>query len=245
MNQNPSPPPSSPLLLGDEWEDAPRKRARVVVIGAALIGVVLIATGAALLRSRERMWEPETDRVWNPIGLEQAALLSDTDFRAAPVIRSPSPDEPAVSAYRDLEFDRAASLLRRVLAPPLATELADTARAGALTYLAAAEHYRGQPDSATAVFRRLVELAPDAQPDTLVFPPEVTELYHAVRRSMTVVAVRPRPDTVPARTPPVARDTLPAASHPAPPPPPPPQPPPPPAATAPVRAPPPGLTGPR
>src|SRR5207247_7020180 len=143
----------------------------------------------------------------------------------------------AVRAYRDLEFDRAASLLRRVLAPPLATELADTARAGALTYLAAAEHYRGQPDSATAVFRRLVELARDAQPDTLVFPPEVTELYHAVRRSMTVVAVRPRPDTVPARTPPVARDTLPAATHPAPPPPPPP-PPPPAVATAPVRAPP-------
>src|SRR5207247_8547399 len=137
----------------------------------------------------------------------------------------------AVRAYRDLEFDRAASLLRRVLAPPLATELADTARAGALTSLAAAEHYRGQPDSATAVFRRLVELAPDAQPDTLVFPPEVTELYHAVRRSMTVVAVRPRPDTVSTRTPPVARDTLPAATHPAPPPPPPP------VATAPVRAP--------
>ncbi|PYP55541.1 MAG: hypothetical protein DMD40_13230 [Gemmatimonadetes bacterium] len=100
MNQNPSPPPSSPLLLGDEWEDAPRKRARVVVIGAALIGVVLIATGAALLRSRERMWEPETDRVWNPIGLVPAALSSDTDFRAAPVIRSPSPDEPAVSAAK-------------------------------------------------------------------------------------------------------------------------------------------------
>src|SRR5439155_8072510 len=140
----------------------------------------------------------------------------------------------AVGAYRDLEFDRAASLLRRVLAAPLATELADTARARALAYLGAAEHYRGQPDSAIAVFRRLVELAPDAQPDTLVFPPEVTELYHAVRQSMTVVAVRPRPDTVRARTPPVARDTLPAATHLASPPPPPP----PPLATAPVRPPP-------
>ena len=136
----------------------------------------------------------------------------------------------AVGAYRDLEFDRAASLLRRVLAAPLATELADTARARALAYLGAAEHYRGQPDSAIAVFRRLVELAPDAQPDTLVFPPEVTELYHAVRQSMTVVAVRPRPDTVPARTPPVARDALPAATHLAPSPPPPR--PPPPVATA-------------
>jgi len=134
-------------------------------------------------------------------------------------------------AYRDLEFDVAATTLRRVLAPPLAAALDDSARARALTYLGAAEHYRGQPDSARAVFRRLIEFAPDAQPDTLVFPPEVTELYHAVRSSMTVVAVRPRPDTVSTRTPPVARDTLPAATHPAPPPPPPP------VATAPVRAP--------
>ena len=127
----------------------------------------------------------------------------------------------AQRAYRDLEFDVAASTLRRVLAPPLAAELDDSARARALAYLGAAEHYRGQPDSATAVFRRLVELAPDAQPDTLVFPPEVTDLYHAVRRSMTVVAVRPHADTVSARTPPPA---------------PPPPPPPPPVATAPVQA---------
>jgi hypothetical protein len=142
----------------------------------------------------------------------------------------------AERAYRDLEFDVAASTLRRVLAPPLATQLDDSTRARALTYLGAAEHYRGQPDSAIAVFRRLVEFAPDAQPDTLVFPPEVTELYHAVRSSMTVVAVRPRPDTVPARTPPVARDTLRAATHPAPAPPP--------VATAPVHAPRPAQTEP-
>ena len=126
----------------------------------------------------------------------------------------------AERAYRDLEFDVAAATLRRVLAPPLAAELDDSARARALAYLGAAEHYRGQSDSAIAVFRRLVELAPEAQPDTLVFPPEITDLYHTVRRSMTVVAVRPRPDTVPARTPP----------------PPPPPPAPPPVATAPVQA---------
>jgi len=127
----------------------------------------------------------------------------------------------AERAYRDLEFDVAASTLRRVLAPPLAAQLDDSARARALAYLGAAEHYRGQSDSAIAVFRRLVELAPEAQPDTLVFPPEVTELYHTVRRSMTVVAVRPHVDTLPARTPPPA---------------PPPPPPPPPVATAPVQA---------
>ena len=163
------------------------------------------------------------------------ALLVATTLRAQ---TGSARDEMARAerAYRDLEFDVAASTLRQVLAPPLATQLDDSARARALTYLGAAEHYRGQHDSAIAVFRRLVELAPEAQPDTLVFPPEVTELYHTVRRSMTVVAVRPRPDSVPARTPPVARDTFRAATRPTPPPPPPP-PPPPVVATAPVRAP--------
>ncbi len=73
-------------------------RARVVVI-AAVIVVVLIVTGVALLRGRERMWEPEHERVWNPIGLVPAALAPDTEFGAAPVrpappltVRSPSPE---------------------------------------------------------------------------------------------------------------------------------------------------------
>jgi len=62
----------------------------------------------------------------------------------------------AVSAYQDLEFDVAANLLRRLLAAPLANELDDSTRALALTYLGAAEHYRGNADSAIAAFRRLV-----------------------------------------------------------------------------------------
>src|SRR5258705_13405971 len=142
------------------------------------------------------------------------ALLAATPRRAKPG-SAREVMARAERAYRDLEFDVAASTLGRVLAPPLTAALDDSARARALAYLGAAEHYRGQPDSAIAVFRRLVELAPDAQPDTLVFPPEVPEVYQSVRRSMTVVAVRPHVDTVPARTPP---------------------PPPPPVATAPVQA---------
>ncbi len=62
----------------------------------------------------------------------------------------------AIRAYGDLEFDAAARMLRRVLTPPLAIELDDSGRAHALTYLGAAEHYRGRQDSAIAVFRRLV-----------------------------------------------------------------------------------------
>jgi hypothetical protein len=80
------------------------------VVIAALIGVVLIVTGAALLRTRDPKARPENERVWNPIGLVPAALAPETDFHAAPVqqpepqlgVRSPSPDrrEPAPSGAR-------------------------------------------------------------------------------------------------------------------------------------------------
>ena len=61
-----------------------------MVIVAALIGVVVIVTGAALLRSSGRMGQPENERVWNPIGLVPAALAPETtDFHAAPVQREP------------------------------------------------------------------------------------------------------------------------------------------------------------
>src|SRR5207245_7789122 len=92
----------------------------------------------------------------------------------------------AVRAYRDLDFDAAARLLRRALTPPLASELDDSTRARALTYLGAAEHYRDRPDSATAVFRRLVVLVPRYRPDTLIFPPEITRLYDEVHAELSV-----------------------------------------------------------
>jgi len=120
----------------------------------------------------------------------------------------------AVRAYQDLDFDTAARLLRRLLTPPLANGLDDAERTRALSYLGAAEHYRGRPDSAIAVFRRLAVLAPRDQPDTLIFPPEVTRLYDAVRSSMA--------DTVNPSTPLVAIDTAPPPPRPPPPPPPPP-----------------------
>jgi len=115
----------------------------------------------------------------------------------------------AVRAYQDLEFDRSAYLLRRVLVAP-ANELDDSTRARALTYLGATEHYRGNTDSAMAAFRRLVALAPHQAPDTLIFPPEVTRLYEQVRSSVTAVAVQPAP--------PAARDTVLPTTPPPPPP---------------------------
>lgn len=83
----------------------------------------------------------------------------------------------AIAAYHDLDFDLAAILLRRALS----RQLSDSQRIEALTHLGAVEHYRAQPDSATAVFGRLILLAPGYQPDTLIFPPEITRLYDDVK----------------------------------------------------------------
>ena len=92
----------------------------------------------------------------------------------------------AIAAYQNLDFDLAAILLRR----GLSGALSDTQRVEALTYLGAAEHYRAQPDSATAVFGRLILLAPGYQPDTLIFPPEITRLYKSVYDRTAVVLWR-------------------------------------------------------
>jgi len=61
------------------------------VVLASLIGVVLIVTGAALLRG----WEPANENVWNPIAPVPAALSPDSEFRAAP--GRPEPDLPVRS----------------------------------------------------------------------------------------------------------------------------------------------------
>ena len=128
----------------------------------------------------------------------------------------------AVRAYRDLDFTAAARLLRRVLTPPLTSELDDSTRARALTYLGAAEHYRARPESAIAVFRRLVVLAPRHRPDTLIFPPEITRLYDQVHAELSVgvplrIADNDRDRLARFRPPPPAALQVPPAAPPAPP----------------------------
>ena len=99
-------------------------------------------------------------------------------------------------AYKNLEFDLAAWLLRRDLAQLSATAPAAT-RAAGLAYLGAAELFRGKRDSAAAVFRRLVLLDPRYRADRLVFPPEVTTLFDGVRlQTKTVTVDVPRDTTV-------------------------------------------------
>jgi hypothetical protein len=110
---------------------------------------------------------------------------------AAPALPAQAPDSliaSGVRAYRNLEFDVAAGFLTRAL-----TLLgpSDTARrTEALTYLGATEVYRQRVDTAHAVFRRAVRLAPGYRIDRLIFPPEVTVVFDAARRTTPAVAAR-------------------------------------------------------
>jgi tetratricopeptide (TPR) repeat protein len=130
----------------------------------------------------------------------------------------------AIAAYQNLDFDLAATTLRRALQ----RELSVSDRIEALTYLGAAEHYRARPDSARAVFQRLILLAPPGfQLDTLVFPPEVTHAFESVQlavrdtlRQGSLAQVTPPPPPPPTDAPPAVkpetnrqRPAQPARSH--------------------------------
>ena len=118
----------------------------------------------------------------------------------APAQASDSLLATGMRAYQNLEFDRAASLLRRGLVQLGAAGAPVAQRARGLVYLGAAELFRGRRDSAVAVFRRLVLLDPRYRPDRLVFPPEVTSVFDGVRqRTKTVAIVIPRDTEIPAQ----------------------------------------------
>lgn len=103
--------------------------------------------------------------------------------------------ESGVRAYGDLDFDGAAGLLRRALAAKDSTALAGAVRSRALTYLAAAEQFRGGQDSSVAAFRQLVISDPRYRPDQLIFPPEVLSVFEAARLRTKAVAVELPPTT--------------------------------------------------
>src|SRR6266513_1955604 len=100
-----------------------------------------------------------------------------------------------VRAYKNLEFDLAAWLLRRDLAQLTAAGAPAPERAAGLVYLGASDRFRGRRDPATAVCRRLVLLDPRFRPDRLVFPPEVTSLFDGVRLQTKTVTVELPQDT--------------------------------------------------
>jgi hypothetical protein len=100
--------------------------------------------------------------------------------------------EDGIRAYQELEFEAAAGFLRRALEPALGQQLSDPAAARvltirALTYLAAAEVLDGNTDSARVTFERLVRFDTRYRPDQLIFPPQVTNEYDAVRRASKVI----------------------------------------------------------
>jgi len=113
---------------------------------------------------------------WQPVhGQTAASLLED-----------------GIRAYQELEFEAAAGFLRRALDPALGRQLSDPAASRvltirALTYLAAAEMLGGNTDSARATFERLVRFDTRYRPDQLIFPPQVTNEYDAVRRASKVI----------------------------------------------------------
>ena len=114
-----------------------------------------------------------------------AAQSSDTLFAAG------------VRAYKNVEFDLAAWLLRREIAQLTTAGAPVAERIQVLAYLGAADLFRGRRDSASAVFRRLVTLDPRYRPDRLVFPPEVTSLFDGVRlQTKTVTVEVPRDTTI-------------------------------------------------
>jgi hypothetical protein len=97
--------------------------------------------------------------------------------------------------YQNLEYDAAAALLQQSLLQPPPLALADTQRTRALSYLAATELFRGRRNAAAAAFRDLIQIDPRAGPDSLIFPPQVTNLFQDVRRTTKVVRLEVPPLT--------------------------------------------------
>lgn len=118
-----------------------------------------------------------------------ARWLALVALLAMPVaLHGQTPDElltQGIGAYRDLEMETAAWLLRRAARGNLPK--ADRARG--LAFLGAAEWYRDRGDSASAAFERLIRLDPRFRLDPLVFAPEVMAAYDRVRRATPTVDV--------------------------------------------------------
>jgi hypothetical protein len=100
-----------------------------------------------------------------------------------------------ISAYRALEYDEATRHLQRAVSLPASRALSDSTRAEAFAYLGAAALFQGQAESAGVAFNRALEADPRFRADELVFPPEVTEVFEAVRRRTAFVTVRAPRDT--------------------------------------------------
>lgn len=103
--------------------------------------------------------------------------------------------ERGLTAYRALDYDQAAALLRRGLVATGRTALPDSARATTWVYFGATQLFRGRRDSANMSFRLALAADPRCRADTLIFPPEVTDAFGVARRGTAFVRIRVPADT--------------------------------------------------
>lgn len=101
----------------------------------------------------------------------------------------------ALTSFRNLDYDLAASRLRSALARTGATRLPDVDRARALMYVGATELFRGVRTSAADAFRSLLLTDPRYRPDQLIFPPEVVALFEETRIGVRAVGVAIAPSS--------------------------------------------------
>ncbi len=122
------------------------------------------------------------------------AMLLMTPLAGPLAAQQADPLASALAASRDLDFDAAASRLRAALAATGANRLSDADRARALMHLGATELFRERRTAAADAFRTLLAFNPRYRPDEIVFPPEVSALFHEVRIGVRAVAVSIPPD---------------------------------------------------
>lgn len=120
------------------------------------------------------------------------ALLVAGLLFAGPMTALAQAEDPlarAFAAYRNLEYDEAATRLRAALADTGRARLSDADRTRALMYLAATEHFRNRRAAAIESIRTLLTADPRYRPDELIFPPEVSALFQEARIGVRAVAV--------------------------------------------------------
>ncbi|MFN0098173.1 MAG: hypothetical protein ACKVS7_05815 [Gemmatimonadaceae bacterium] len=115
------------------------------------------------------------------------ALVSTAGVTSVRAQRS-DPLARAMTAYRELEYDEAATRFREVLNSATIV-LTPAERSRARMFLGATELFRGARDSSIATFRDLLIADPRYRPDELVFPPEVSALFQETRLGVRAVAV--------------------------------------------------------
>lgn len=127
-------------------------------------------------------------RLSRGVALVLVCLLSLASASTAAAQRT-DPLAAAFTAYRNLEYDVAATRLRAALADTGAARLSAADRSRALMYLAATEVFRGRRDAATSDIQALLLADPKYRPDDLIFPPDVTALFQEARLGVRATSV--------------------------------------------------------